>query len=106
MAAEVETILKGIEEATSKVGNLLTEVAAASAEQAQGVEQINLAVGQMDVVTQSTAASAQETASASQELANQGNKMLGLVSGLKTSGRGAAGEGNGHVNGRLTQNSM
>lgn len=43
-----------------QVDELVTEVAGASREQTQGITQINMAVSQMDKVTQSTAASAEE----------------------------------------------
>ena len=42
-------------------------------EQAQGIEQINTAITQMDQVTQSNSASAEESASAA-EASRQGNK--------------------------------
>jgi methyl-accepting chemotaxis protein len=47
---------------------LVGEIAVASDEQRQGISQVNIAVSQMDRVTQSNAASAEESASASQEL--------------------------------------
>ena len=49
---------------------LVTEVASASREQTHGINQINLAVGQVDKVTQSNAASADESAAA-EELSSQ-----------------------------------
>jgi hypothetical protein len=49
---------------------LVTEVASASREQTHGINQINLAVGQVDKVTQSNAASAEESAAA-EELSSQ-----------------------------------
>lgn len=48
---------------TSKVGELVGEIAFASNEQAQGIEQINAAVSEMDQVTQQNAATAEESAS-------------------------------------------
>jgi methyl-accepting chemotaxis protein len=67
---------------------LVAEVASASTEQRQGVEQIANAVNQMDKVTQSNAANAQETAGASQELNAQAiclndvvGQLLALVGG-------------------------
>ncbi|MCP4687403.1 MAG: HAMP domain-containing protein, partial [Desulfobacterales bacterium] len=47
----------------AKVGDLLTEIASASREQAQGVEQVNRAVSEMDMVVQRNTASAEELAS-------------------------------------------
>ena len=54
-----------------KVAQLVAEIDAASGEQAQGVEQINKAMGEMDKVVQSTAANAEELASATEEMSAQ-----------------------------------
>ena len=43
----------------AKVADLVAEIAAASNEQAQGIDQVNTAVGQMDKVTQQNAANAE-----------------------------------------------
>lgn len=60
---------------STKVGELIAEIAAASREQAQGIDQINNAVAEMDKVTQSAAASAEESASASEEMNAQAEQM-------------------------------
>lgn len=65
-----------------KVGELVSEIAAASQEQAQGVEQINRAVAEMDKVVQKNAASAEESASASEEMSAQSEQMKGFVGEL------------------------
>ena len=51
-----------------KVGDLVNEIAVASEEQAQGIEQVNTAIAEMDKVIQKNAAIAEESASASEEL--------------------------------------
>jgi methyl-accepting chemotaxis protein len=53
---------------SAKVTTLVDEVASASREQSQGIDQINQAVRQMDSATQGNAASAEEAASAAEEL--------------------------------------
>ena len=65
-----------------KVTELVREIAAASNEQAQGIEQVNKAVAEMDKVTQQNAANAEESASASEELNAQAEQMKGAVSEL------------------------
>ena len=60
---------------TKKVGELVGEIAAASIEQAQGIEQVNIAVTEMDKVTQQNAATAEESASVSEELNAQAEEM-------------------------------
>jgi methyl-accepting chemotaxis protein len=68
----------------SKVGELVGEIAAASNEQAQGIEQVNTAVAEMDKVTQGNAANAEESASASEEMNAQAEQMKGVVEELIT----------------------
>jgi uncharacterized phage infection (PIP) family protein YhgE len=65
-----------------QVDELVAEVAGASREQTQGITQINTAVGQMDQVTQSNAASAEESAAAAQELNAQAVAMQASVAEL------------------------
>ena len=61
---------------------MVSEIAAASSEQAQGIEQVNKAVTEMGQVTQQNAASAEESASASEEMSAQGEQMQGFVRDL------------------------
>ncbi|MBF0228785.1 MAG: MCP four helix bundle domain-containing protein [Desulfamplus sp.] len=71
-----------------KVGELVGEIAAASREQSTGIEQVNIAVSEMDKVIQQNAANAEESASASEEMNAQAetmndfvNELVGLVEG-------------------------
>ena len=67
-----------------KVAELVGEISAASNEQAQGIEQVNVAVSEMDKVVQHNAAGAEEFAGASEELngqARQMNEMVWCISG-------------------------
>jgi methyl-accepting chemotaxis protein len=68
--------------AASGVAALIGEIAKASTEQSQGVDQINNAVSQMDKVTQTNASSAEECASASQELSAQAQQVQAMVDQL------------------------
>jgi methyl-accepting chemotaxis protein len=61
---------------------LISEIAAASNEQALGIEQMNHAMGSIDRVTQETAASAEETASASETLYAQSRAMKKILANL------------------------
>ena len=92
ISQEVGQSLQEIAEGNRKVNDLVAEIAAASAEQAQGIEQINTAVGQMDQVTQSNTASAEESSSAAEELASQAQELKGMVTRFKLSENGG---GNG-----------
>lgn len=80
---------------SAKVGALINEISLASNEQAQGVEQVNTAVAEMDKVTQANAANAEESASAAEEMSAQAEQMRDFVEELvalvdgKAEGRGA-----------------
>ena len=62
-----------------KVGDIVGEIAAASAEQSQGIEQVNQAVSQMDEITQQNAALAEEASAASVSMSDQSNNMTQLL---------------------------
>lgn len=68
-----------VAENAHKVGQLVDGIASASREQAQGIEQVNKAVVDMDKVIQQNAASAEESASASEEMNAQASQMMGCV---------------------------
>ena len=75
--------LEGIIKAVKNVGNIISEIDAASAEQKQGASQINIAVSELDSMTQQNAGLVEETASASEEMANQAQELIALVSRFK-----------------------
>jgi hypothetical protein len=67
----------------SSTDALVAEIATAAREQAQGIEQINAAIAQMDKVSQSNSASAEESASAAEELDAQAETLKDLVAKLR-----------------------
>ena len=79
ISSEVGKVLGEIVTSISKTADLVGEISAASAEQAQGIDQVNTAVSQMDKVTQQNAANAEESASASEELSAQAEQMKSVV---------------------------
>ncbi|HSI84527.1 MAG: methyl-accepting chemotaxis protein [Candidatus Methylacidiphilales bacterium] len=62
-----------------RMDDLVAEIAAASEEQRQGVDQVNLALAQIDKVTQSNAASAEEAASSELDLNQQTDYLAGVL---------------------------
>jgi methyl-accepting chemotaxis protein len=63
----------------ARVTDIMGEIAAASAEQSRGIEQVNLAITQMDEVTQQNAALVEQAAAASKSLEAQGQQLSGSV---------------------------
>ncbi|MDX9974089.1 MAG: methyl-accepting chemotaxis protein, partial [FCB group bacterium] len=90
VSSEVESILSQIFDKAQKVSQLVGEVSAATQEQAKGIAQVNIAVSQMDNLTQANAASSEETASASEELSAQANELDSMVGELHAIVNGAA----------------
>jgi methyl-accepting chemotaxis protein len=80
----IQTIVGGV----AKVTELINGISRASEEQAQGVDQVNTAVSQMDKVTQQNASGAEESASAAEELTAQAAATKGFVEELVTLVRG------------------
>ena len=83
-----------VTESASKVGELVAEIAAASDEQARGIEQITTAVSEMDNVTQQNAANAEESSSSSEEMYFQAEYMKDTVARLVALVGGSSGNNN------------
>jgi methyl-accepting chemotaxis protein len=81
--AKVGESLTQIAGKVSSTDSLVGEIATAAREQAQGIEQINTAITQMDQVTQSNSASAEESASAAEELDAQAASLKDMVGKLR-----------------------
>ena len=80
---KVRGSLTQIADKVSSTDSLVGEIATAAREQAQGIEQINTAITQMDQVTQSNSASAEESASAAEELDAQAASLKDMVGRLR-----------------------
>ncbi len=91
VAGETSEVFERITVQAEKVARLVGSIASASNEQAEGIDQVSTAVGQMDQVTQGNAANAEESASAAEELSSQAEELNGMVQQLRelVEGRGA-----------------
>jgi len=70
---------KRIVDGIQRVGGLAGEMARAAQQQADGIEQINVGLGQVDSITQKNAASAEESAAAAEELASQAQQLREML---------------------------
>ncbi|MFO1372918.1 MAG: bacteriohemerythrin, partial [Candidatus Competibacteraceae bacterium] len=82
--------LKEIVTAIKKVSDIVAEIAAASREQASGIEHVNKAILQMDQVTQQNAALVEQTAAASQAMGDQAHELQNLMGFFKLDEQSAA----------------
>ena len=69
--------------AIKRVNDIMAEIAAASVEQASGIEEVNTAVGQMDEMTQQNAALVEQAAAAAESLRSQTEGLQRQVSAFK-----------------------
>ncbi|MCP5710965.1 methyl-accepting chemotaxis protein, partial [Klebsiella pneumoniae] len=65
------------------VNEIISEISQASREQSDGINQMNLAVGQIDTTTQQNAALVEESASAALSLQSQASVLAEAVSAFK-----------------------
>ena len=80
LAVRTSEMLEQIKQGAVKVADIVGEIATSSNEQAQGIEQINEGLQQIDKVTQTNTASAEESASASEELSGQAGNLKDMIS--------------------------
>lgn len=71
--------MKEIVAAVTRVTDIMGEIASASEEQSRGIEQVSLAVSQMDSVTQQNAALVEESAAAAASLEQQAEQLRLVV---------------------------
>lgn len=72
--------MKEIVIAIKRVNDIMAEIAAASAEQSSGIEEVSTAVLQMDEMTQQNAALVEEAAAAAESLQSQADQLTQRVS--------------------------
>jgi methyl-accepting chemotaxis protein len=80
---ETGKTMEQIVNAVKQVADLISEIALASAEQSDGIEQVNVAITQMDEVTQQNAALVEEAAAASSSMQDQATNLAQTVSVFK-----------------------
>jgi len=83
------TTMDEIVASVRRVTDIMGEISSASQEQTSGIEQINMAVTQMDQVTQQNASLVEEAAAAAESLQDQARTLAQLVSIFKLDANGA-----------------
>jgi len=80
LVAGAGTTMDEIVRSVKRVTDIMGEIASASAEQSTGIEQVNVAVTQMDEVTQQNAALVEQATAAAQSMADQAESLRAAVS--------------------------
>ncbi len=83
LAREAGDTMTDIVTSIQKVNAIMTDISTASQEQNRGIEQVNLAIGEMDQVTQRNAALVEQAAAASETLQDQAANLVQVVSAFR-----------------------
>ncbi len=82
LTATTNTAFAEAQNSSSQVGDLISDIAASSGEQARGIDQVNIAVAEMDKATQRNAAHSDAAASAADAMKDQADRMKDVVGDL------------------------
>src|SRR5450830_457225 len=91
LVAQAGATMEQVVSSVRRVTDVVSEISAASAEQSDGIEQVNQAITQMDEVTQQNAALVEEAAAASKSLQEQAQQLEQAVSVFKLESGQSAG---------------
>jgi methyl-accepting chemotaxis protein len=83
LVARAGATMEQIVSSVRRVTDIMAEITAASREQSAGIEEVNLAIAQMDQVTQQNAALVEESAAAAGSMHDQANSLAQAVSAFK-----------------------
>jgi methyl-accepting chemotaxis protein len=75
--------LEGIAVQVTEINGIVADIAGSATEQSSGLAQVNIAVNQMDQVTQQNAAMVEQSTAAAHSLANEANELSRLISRFK-----------------------
>jgi methyl-accepting chemotaxis protein len=86
LVGEAGNTMDEVVKSFQQVAALVTEISGASREQSSGIDQVTLAVSQMDEVTQQNAALVEEAAAAAESLQEQARGLVQVVATFNTGG--------------------
>lgn len=98
--------LNEIQKQIVKMNEVISEIAAASDQQNEGIEQVTTALEQMNLVTQQNAANSEESASTAEELSSQTEEMRSMVKNFKLSSKSQSGKSRPELVTRKSLNSL
>ena len=83
LVGQAGNTMGAVVDSVKRVNDIISEIFSASDEQLQGIEQVNLAIAQIDQVTQQNAALAVEASSAAESMREQSSDLAKVVSVFK-----------------------
>jgi methyl-accepting chemotaxis protein len=79
LVAETGASLERIMAQVTEINGVVSDIATGAQEQATGLQQVNIAINQMDQVTQQNASMVEESTAASHSLSQETNQLSGLI---------------------------
>jgi methyl-accepting chemotaxis protein len=92
LVGETGKALERILAQVAQINQVVGEIAADAAQQSGGLDELNAALNQMDVVTQQNAAMVEQSTAASHSMSQEAEQLAGLVGRFQTGRAAAAGE--------------
>ena len=89
LKAESDSNLNGILQTVKEVSEVMENIKVASQEQAEGVDQINKSIADMDLITQENSALVEQNTTASQHMAEEAENLQQLLNAFKVDERDA-----------------
>ncbi|MFZ2824842.1 methyl-accepting chemotaxis protein, partial [Hydrogenophaga sp.] len=86
LVADAGQTMSEIVGSVQRVSDIIGEITAASGEQSDGIGQVNVAVTQLDQMTQQNAALVEESAAAAESLREQASKLAQVIQIFRTDG--------------------
>jgi methyl-accepting chemotaxis protein len=83
LVGQAGVTMEEVVSSVKRVTDIMSDIAAASAEQSAGIEQVNLSIIEMDSMTQQNASLVEEAAAAAQSLQDQAGELARVVSIFK-----------------------
>jgi methyl-accepting chemotaxis protein len=91
LVASAGETMREIVASVQRVSDMIGEISRASTEQSEGIGQVNMAVAELDQMTQQNAALVEQSAAAAESLREQALRLAQVVSAFRLSGSAAAG---------------
>jgi len=88
LVSEAGATMNEVLASVGRVTDIMADISAASAEQSGGIEQVNLAIGEMDESTQRNAALVEEASAAAQAMHDQAAQLARAVRAFRLDGSG------------------
>ena len=90
LVADTGRALERIMAQVNDINSVVVEIAASASEQSTGLREVNIAVGQMDQVTQQNAAMVEQTTAASHNLSREAGELVRLIAQFEVGKTAAA----------------